>query len=82
MPHAHRLFRLAARAAVARFISLATKAFLCRAAAALAVEEGLHIDVASAGELTIALSANVPPDDITLHGNYKKDAEILEARLT
>lgn len=60
-------------------IALATKAFLCRAGAALAMEEGLHIEVASAGELAIVLSAKVPPDEITLHGNYKKDTEILEA---
>ena len=61
-------------------ISYAAKAFFCRAAAALALEEGLHLDVASPGELQVALSAAVPAQKITLHGNYKKDEE-LEAAL-
>lgn len=57
-------------------ISYATKAFLCRAAAVLAHEEGLHLDVASSGELAVALAAGVPGKEITLHGNYKKDEEV------
>jgi diaminopimelate decarboxylase len=61
-------------------VSYAAKAFFCRAAAALAHEEGLHLDVASLGELQVALSAAVPAQNITLHGNYKKEAE-LEAAL-
>jgi diaminopimelate decarboxylase len=35
----------------------ASKAFLCRAMAALAVEEGLCIDVSTGGELAVALAA-------------------------
>src|SRR3954454_9906830 len=38
----------------------ATKAFLCRAMARLAFEEGLLLDVATGGELHVALSAGVP----------------------
>lgn len=57
-------------------VSFATKAFLCKAAARLAVEERLHIDVASHGELSLALAAGVPPEHVTLHGNYKKDEDI------
>jgi diaminopimelate decarboxylase len=53
-------------------VAFATKAFLCKAAAALMAEEGLHLDVASGGELAVALAAGVAPDHITLHGNYKK----------
>ena len=38
----------------------ATKAFLCRAMARLAYEEGMLLDVASGGELHVALAAGVP----------------------
>ncbi|MEL0074827.1 MAG: diaminopimelate decarboxylase, partial [Ilumatobacter sp.] len=38
----------------------ATKAFLCRAMARLAHEEGLLLDVSTGGELHVALSAGVP----------------------
>src|SRR3954447_7765267 len=38
----------------------ATKAFLCRAMAQLAYDEGLLLDVASGGELHVALAAGVP----------------------
>ena len=58
----------------------ATKAFLCRAMAKLAHEEGMHLDVASGGELAVALSAGVPADRVVLHGNNKSDAELLAAR--
>ena len=60
-------------------VAFATKAFLCKAAAALVAEEGLHLDVASGGELAVALAAGVAPDHITLHGNYKKDDELERA---
>src|SRR6202167_2382990 len=54
--------RHACRAAVAAWgdgVAYAAKAFLCRAMARLAHEEGLHLDVASGGELHVALSAGV-----------------------
>ncbi|MFM8907990.1 MAG: hypothetical protein ACKOIZ_10355 [Actinomycetota bacterium] len=38
----------------------ATKAFLCTAMARLAHEEGLLLDVATGGELHVALTAGVP----------------------
>lgn len=60
-------------------VSFATKAFLCQAAARLAHEEGLHLDVASPGELAVVLAAGVPPADITLHGNFKRDDELASA---
>lgn len=62
------------REAVAAFgegVAYATKAFLCQAMAKLAYEEGMHLDVATSGELHIALSAGVPADRIVLHGNNK-----------
>jgi diaminopimelate decarboxylase len=57
----------------------ATKAFLCRAMARLAYDEGMQLDVASGGELHVALSAGVPADACTLHGNNKSDAELVMA---
>lgn len=60
-------------------VAYASKAFLCRAMAALVAEEGLHVDTASTGELAVALAGGVPPETITFHGNYKKESEIREA---
>ncbi|NND75479.1 MAG: diaminopimelate decarboxylase [Ilumatobacter sp.] len=57
----------------------ATKAFLCKAMARLAYDEGLLLDVASGGELAVALAAGVPPGACTLHGNNKSIAELRAA---
>jgi len=57
----------------------ASKAFWCRAMAALVAEEGLRVDAASSGELEVALAGGVPADSITFHGNYKKEEELSEA---
>lgn len=57
----------------------ATKAFLCTAMARLAHEEGLLLDVATGGELFVALHAGVPADRCVMHGNNKSDAELIEA---
>ena len=54
----------------------ASKAFPCTAAFRLLVEEGLSCDVASGGELFLALKGGFPPERIYLHGNNKSDAEI------
>ncbi len=54
----------------------ATKAFLCGAMARLAYEEGMLLDVASGGELFVALHAGVPASALTLHGNNKSVAEL------
>ncbi|MFJ2775612.1 MULTISPECIES: diaminopimelate decarboxylase [unclassified Kitasatospora] len=71
------------REAVAAFgpgnVAYASKAFLCTAMARLAHEEGMLLDVASGGELRVALHAEVPPDRIVLHGNNKSDAELRTA---
>jgi diaminopimelate decarboxylase len=53
-----------------------SKAFLCTAMARLVHEEGLRIDVATGGELHVALAAGVPGDRIVLHGNNKSEAEL------
>ena len=57
----------------------ATKAFLCRAMARLAHEEGMLLDVASGGELHVALAAGVPADACTMHGNNKSVDELRTA---
>jgi diaminopimelate decarboxylase len=54
----------------------ATKAFLCTAMARLAYDEGLLLDVASGGELYVALRAGVPAEAITVHGNNKSVDEL------
>ncbi len=57
-------------------VAYATKAFLCTAMAVLAHEEGMWLDVSTAGELHVALAAGVPPTRLVLHGNNKSDAEL------
>ncbi len=61
-------------------VSYAGKAFLCLAMARLVHEEGLHLDVATGGELHVALTAGVDPDRLVLHGNNKSEAELALAR--
>jgi diaminopimelate decarboxylase len=57
----------------------ATKAFLCGAMARLAYEEGMLLDVASGGEMHVALHSGVPASALTVHGNNKSCAELAEA---
>ena len=61
-------------------VAYATKAFLCRAMARLAHEEGMTLDVATGGELHIALAAGVPAERLVLHGNNKSTEELRRAR--
>jgi diaminopimelate decarboxylase len=75
--------RARCREAVAAFgdgVAYASKAFLCVAMARLAHEEGMHIDVATGGELHVALAAGVPADRLVLHGNNKSLDELRAAR--
>src|SRR5918912_3081401 len=57
----------------------ASKAFPCTAAYRLLAAEGLACDVASGGELHMALRGGFAPDRIYLHGNNKSDAELRQA---
>jgi diaminopimelate decarboxylase len=57
----------------------ATKAFLCRAMARLAYDEGMRLDVATEGELHVALAAGVPASACVMHGNNKSVAELRRA---
>ena len=58
----------------------ATKAFLCRAMARLAYDEGMRLDVATEGELHVALAAGVPASACVMHGNNKSVAELRRAQ--
>ena len=54
----------------------ASKAFPCTAVLSLFAEEGLWCDVASGGELHLALNAGFAPERILMHGNAKSEAEL------
>jgi diaminopimelate decarboxylase len=60
-------------------VAYASKAFLCKAMAALAYEEGMSIDVSTGGELHVARSAGVPAERLVLHGNNKSVFELAHA---
>src|SRR3954451_19260304 len=65
------------RARAERFeVIYAGKAFPCSAAYRLFAEEGLSADVASGGELHLALAGGVPPERIYMHGNNKTPADL------
>ncbi|HWX95545.1 MAG TPA: diaminopimelate decarboxylase [Solirubrobacteraceae bacterium] len=57
-------------------VVFASKAFPCVAVLRLFAQEGLWCDVASGGELHLALAAGFPPRRIVLHGNAKSEAEL------
>ena len=57
----------------------ASKAFLSVKVAKWLSEEGLGIDVCTAGELEVALRAGVNPSRILFHGNNKSVAELEKA---
>ena len=61
-------------------VAYAGKAFLCAAMVRLIAEEGLHLDVATGGELHVALHAGFPVERLVFHGNNKSDAELEVAR--
>jgi diaminopimelate decarboxylase len=60
-------------------VVFASKAFPCTAVYRALAEEGLGCDVASGGELYLALRAGVDPGRIYLHGNAKSGAELRQA---
>ncbi|HLU74219.1 MAG TPA: diaminopimelate decarboxylase [Nonomuraea sp.] len=60
-------------------VHYAGKAFLCKEMVRWLDDEGLGLDVASGGELAVALSVGFPPERITLHGNNKSVAELTRA---
>ena len=60
-------------------VVFASKAFPCTAALRLFAEEGLSCDVASGGELYLALNAGFDPSRVYMHGNNKSAAELEQA---
>lgn len=74
-----REYALAYRQAGASIVFYAAKAFLSTAVARWVTEEGLGIDVASGGELAVAMRAGVPGDLLLMHGNNKSEEEIATA---
>ncbi len=56
-------------------IAYAAKAALTTGIARLVDQEGMGLDVASAGELYTALQADFPAERIKMHGNYKSNLE-------
>jgi diaminopimelate decarboxylase len=57
-------------------VVFASKAFPCTAVLRTFAQEGLWCDVASGGELHLALHAGFAPERIVLHGNAKSEAEL------
>jgi diaminopimelate decarboxylase len=57
-------------------VVFASKAFPCTAVLELFAQEGLWCDVASGGELHLALGAGFAPERLVLHGNAKSEAEL------
>lgn len=75
----HALTSEAQRIGTDATVYYAGKAFLCVEVAKWMAEEGLSIDVASGGELLVALAAGVDPAKIGFHGNNKSVPEIARA---
>ncbi|QCQ90569.1 diaminopimelate decarboxylase [Rhodococcus sp. SGAir0479] len=57
-------------------VHYASKAFLSAEIARWVRDEGLSMDVASGGELAVALHAGFPAERITMHGNNKSVGEL------
>ena len=62
--------------AVPTLVYYAAKAFLSTEFARWVTQEGLRIDVCTAGELTCALRAGVPGSNLLMHGNNKSEFEL------
>jgi diaminopimelate decarboxylase len=60
-------------------VHFASKALPCAPVTRILAEDGLGCDVASAGELAIALAAGFDPEHVLLHGNAKSDRDIGDA---
>lgn len=54
----------------------ASKAFSCKEMYRIANEEGIGVDVVSAGEMYTALSSGFPSEKIFFHGNNKTNSEL------
>jgi diaminopimelate decarboxylase len=68
--------RAAGSSGVEVAIVYASKACPCSAVLRVFAEEGLWCDVASGGELHLALAAGFKPERLVLHGNAKSESEL------
>ena len=76
-----RQYMEAFRSRTERFeVVYASKAFPCTAVSRLLADEGLSCDVASGGELHLALAGGFAPERIYMHGNNKTEQELEYAR--
>lgn len=57
-------------------VCYASKVFCCKAMCNIMREEGLGLDVVSAGELYTAISTGFPTDKICFHGNNKTEDDL------
>src|SRR5215469_1293765 len=57
-------------------VAYAGKAFLCRAVARWVWQEGLSLDICSAGELAVARAVGFPGRWLIMHGNAKPTREL------
>jgi diaminopimelate decarboxylase len=57
-------------------VVFASKAFPCTAVLRVFAQEGLWCDVASGGELHLALQAGFRPERLVMHGNAKSETEL------
>ena len=74
--------RVRCQEAVASFgedVAYAAKAFLCLAMARLVEEEKMCMDVATAGEMYVAISGGFSPSRLIFHGNNKSYGELRTA---
>lgn len=69
----------AARHGIHARVYYASKAFLSTAVVRWVTDEGLAVDVATGGELAVALAAGADPSRLGLHGNNKSVAELERA---
>jgi diaminopimelate decarboxylase len=60
-------------------VAYASKAYLSPALCQVLLEEGLELDVVSAGEWGLALASGYPAGKLHLHGNFKPEAELTAA---
>jgi diaminopimelate decarboxylase len=74
-----RRYRKALRGSQGFEVVYAGKSLLTTAVARWAREEGLGVDVCSAGELAVALAGGMDPARIIMHGNAKSPDELQEA---
>ncbi|USS92303.1 diaminopimelate decarboxylase [Fructobacillus americanaquae] len=57
-------------------VAYASKAFACQAMYQVVAEEGLHLDLVSAGEIFTAVAAGFPMDNVSYNGNNKSLSDL------